>query len=173
MMGEAGPAGQFVAGGTDLYPNMKRRQQTPRTVISVGRITELRRIEGDGRERAAHRRGRLLDGDCRAPGRQPRLPFGGARGAAHLDADAEEHGHRRREPAARYALQLLRPELRVAQRHQLLSEEGRRCVLGRAGQLEVLGRAVVRPRAADGGDRRAGPARLDRGRPSGRGARLL
>jgi 4-hydroxybenzoyl-CoA reductase subunit beta len=48
MMGDAGPAGQFVAGGTDLYPNMKRRQQTPRTVISVGRIPELQRIEGDG-----------------------------------------------------------------------------------------------------------------------------
>jgi 4-hydroxybenzoyl-CoA reductase subunit beta len=50
MMGEAGPAGQFVAGGTDLYPNMKRRQQTPRVVISVARLEELRRIEGDGRE---------------------------------------------------------------------------------------------------------------------------
>jgi 4-hydroxybenzoyl-CoA reductase subunit beta len=50
LMGEAGPAGQFVAGGTDLYPNMKRRQQTPRTVISVGRLQELRGIEGDGRE---------------------------------------------------------------------------------------------------------------------------
>src|ERR671927_865033 len=49
MMGDAGPQGQFVAGGTDLYPNMKRRQQTPRTVISVGRVPELRRIEGDGR----------------------------------------------------------------------------------------------------------------------------
>jgi len=50
LRGEAGPAGQFVAGGTDLYPNMKRRQQTPETVISVGRIHELRRIEGDGKE---------------------------------------------------------------------------------------------------------------------------
>src|SRR5919112_2068870 len=49
MMGEAGPSGQFVAGGTDLYPNMKRRQQTPRVVISVGRIPELRTIEGDGK----------------------------------------------------------------------------------------------------------------------------
>jgi 4-hydroxybenzoyl-CoA reductase subunit beta len=49
MMGDAGPAGQFVAGGTDLYPNMKRRQQTPRVVVSVGRIAELRRIEGDGK----------------------------------------------------------------------------------------------------------------------------
>ncbi|HYH85577.1 MAG TPA: xanthine dehydrogenase family protein subunit M [Pyrinomonadaceae bacterium] len=50
MMGDAGPSGQFVAGGTDLYPNMKRRQQTPRTIISVGRIPELHRIEGDGKE---------------------------------------------------------------------------------------------------------------------------
>src|SRR3954453_14935921 len=49
MMGEAGPAGQFVAGGTDLYPNMKRRQQTPRTVISVMRVPELNQITGDGK----------------------------------------------------------------------------------------------------------------------------
>jgi 4-hydroxybenzoyl-CoA reductase subunit beta len=49
MMGDAGPEGQFVAGGTDLYPNMKRRQQTPKTVISVTRLKELNRITGDGR----------------------------------------------------------------------------------------------------------------------------
>ncbi len=49
MMADAGPAGQFVAGGTDLYPNMKRRQQTPRTVISVTRLKELNQISGDGR----------------------------------------------------------------------------------------------------------------------------
>jgi 4-hydroxybenzoyl-CoA reductase subunit beta len=47
-MGEAGPAGQFVAGGTDLYPNMKRRQQMPKTVISVMRLAELNQITGDG-----------------------------------------------------------------------------------------------------------------------------
>src|SRR5690349_1007025 len=41
--------GQFVAGGTDLYPNMKRRQQTPRTVISVMRLSELNSITGDSR----------------------------------------------------------------------------------------------------------------------------
>jgi 4-hydroxybenzoyl-CoA reductase subunit beta len=49
MMAEAGPAGQFVAGGTDLYPNMKRRQQTPKTVISVTRLRELNQITGDGK----------------------------------------------------------------------------------------------------------------------------
>jgi 4-hydroxybenzoyl-CoA reductase subunit beta len=48
MMGDAGPEGQFVAGGTDLYPNMKRRQQTPKTVISVARLIELNQITGDG-----------------------------------------------------------------------------------------------------------------------------
>ncbi|HTR21626.1 MAG TPA: FAD binding domain-containing protein [Gemmatimonadales bacterium] len=41
MKADAGPAGAFVAGGTDLYPNMKRRQQEPRTVISLMGIAEL------------------------------------------------------------------------------------------------------------------------------------
>ncbi len=48
IMADVGPVGQFVAGGTDLYPNMKRRQQMPKTVISVMRLGELNRITGDG-----------------------------------------------------------------------------------------------------------------------------
>mgnify|MGYP001549422917 CR=1 FL=1 len=36
----------YVAGGTDLYPNMKRRQQTPRAVISLAGIPDLRDING-------------------------------------------------------------------------------------------------------------------------------
>src|SRR3954468_24138361 len=48
IMADVGPAGQFVAGGTDLYPNMKRRQQTPESVISVMRLTDLNQITGDG-----------------------------------------------------------------------------------------------------------------------------
>ncbi|MEE8060364.1 MAG: FAD binding domain-containing protein, partial [Gemmatimonadales bacterium] len=35
----------YVAGGTDLYPNMKRRQQTPRHLIDIRRIPELRALE--------------------------------------------------------------------------------------------------------------------------------
>ena len=42
MKGDAGPNGMFVAGGTDLYPNMKRRHQEPKTVISLMQIDELR-----------------------------------------------------------------------------------------------------------------------------------
>lgn len=48
IIGDSGPEAQFVAGGTDLYPNMKRRQQTPRTVISVMRLSELNQVTGDG-----------------------------------------------------------------------------------------------------------------------------
>jgi 4-hydroxybenzoyl-CoA reductase subunit beta len=47
MMADSGPDAMFVAGGTDLYPNMKRRQQTPGTVISVARLRELHEIRGD------------------------------------------------------------------------------------------------------------------------------
>ncbi len=39
----------LVAGGTDLLPNMKRRQQTPRVVIGLRGIGDLHRIEnGNG-----------------------------------------------------------------------------------------------------------------------------
>ena len=41
---DCGPESTFVAGGTDLYPNMKRRQQTPKDVIGLSRIPALARI---------------------------------------------------------------------------------------------------------------------------------
>ena len=46
MKADAGPDGMFVAGGTDLYRNMKRRHQEPKTVISLMGIPELRRLDG-------------------------------------------------------------------------------------------------------------------------------
>ena len=42
-----GPAATVLAGGTDLLPNMKRRQQTPATLVGLRRIEELRAI-GNG-----------------------------------------------------------------------------------------------------------------------------
>ncbi len=41
---DEGPDSAYVAGGTDLYPNMKRRQQTPRVVIGLSRIQPLQRL---------------------------------------------------------------------------------------------------------------------------------
>lgn len=48
-IGEAGADGMFVAGGTDLYPNMKRRQFEPKVLVGLRGIPDLRRITGDRR----------------------------------------------------------------------------------------------------------------------------
>src|SRR5882757_10156221 len=54
----AAPGGaMLIAGGTDLLPNMKRRQQVPPTLIGLRRIAELRslvfRQAQDERDQAA------------------------------------------------------------------------------------------------------------------------
>jgi 4-hydroxybenzoyl-CoA reductase subunit beta len=38
----------LLAGGTDLVPNMKRRQQTPRVVVALRQIAAMRTIRHDG-----------------------------------------------------------------------------------------------------------------------------
>jgi 4-hydroxybenzoyl-CoA reductase subunit beta len=47
---DAGPEAMFVAGGTDLYPNMKRRQFEPKALVGLRAIGELRGIGGSARE---------------------------------------------------------------------------------------------------------------------------
>jgi 4-hydroxybenzoyl-CoA reductase subunit beta len=41
----APPGAMYVAGGTDLYPNMKRRHQEPDALISLHGVAELRGVE--------------------------------------------------------------------------------------------------------------------------------
>jgi 4-hydroxybenzoyl-CoA reductase subunit beta len=40
-----GPKAMPLAGGTDLLPNMKRRQQVPKTLMSLNHISELHQIQ--------------------------------------------------------------------------------------------------------------------------------
>jgi len=47
MIGECGPDGMLVAGGTDLYPNMKRRQFEPRVLVGLRAVRDLARVSGD------------------------------------------------------------------------------------------------------------------------------
>jgi 4-hydroxybenzoyl-CoA reductase subunit beta len=48
LAGSSGGA-MLVAGGTDLLPNMKRRQQVPGTLVGLRRVAELRQISnGEG-----------------------------------------------------------------------------------------------------------------------------
>jgi len=44
LLAEHDPTAMVVAGGTDLYPNMKRRQQEPSVVIGLRGVRELRGI---------------------------------------------------------------------------------------------------------------------------------
>ena len=41
-----GPAAMLIAGGTDLLPNMKRRHQSPKVLVSLRQIAELRNLNG-------------------------------------------------------------------------------------------------------------------------------
>ncbi len=60
MKADAGPDGMFVAGGTDLYPNMKRRHQEPGTVISLMGIPD---VTTDGRS-GGRADGGIVLGSC-------------------------------------------------------------------------------------------------------------
>lgn len=47
LKAEHGVAASFVSGGTDLYPNMKRRQQEPGVVVQISHLPELKGIALD------------------------------------------------------------------------------------------------------------------------------
>lgn len=50
LLAAEGPSAMLLAGGTDLFPNMKRRQQTPQAVVALRRVGELfgARAQRDG-----------------------------------------------------------------------------------------------------------------------------
>src|SRR5687767_2081240 len=41
-----GPAAMLIAGGTDLLPNMKRRHQTPKVLVSLKAVESLKNLNG-------------------------------------------------------------------------------------------------------------------------------
>jgi 4-hydroxybenzoyl-CoA reductase subunit beta len=46
ILAAEGPGAMAVAGGTDLLPNMKRRHQAPKTLVSLRGIEELQKFNG-------------------------------------------------------------------------------------------------------------------------------
>ena len=91
----------LVAGGTDLFPNMKRRQATPSTLVSLAKVPGLAGIRNgtDLRSRAHDARDRRRRRGAR------RLRRARDRRRARLDAAASEHGHARRQPLPRHPVQ--------------------------------------------------------------------
>src|SRR5947208_9142265 len=50
VLAQEGERAMLVAGGTDLYPNMKRRQFTPEVVIGLRGIPDLKHIRGSAKQ---------------------------------------------------------------------------------------------------------------------------
>jgi len=63
-----GPEARVIAGGTDLLPNMKRRQQTPAVVVGLRGVAELRSRDGDAAQGTTLGAGRTLSEVCDDPG---------------------------------------------------------------------------------------------------------
>ncbi|MFQ5669680.1 MAG: FAD binding domain-containing protein [Acidobacteriota bacterium] len=51
LLAGAGPEAMLLSGGTDLLPNMKRRQQVPRTLIALRQVKDLSRSFPGGQPR--------------------------------------------------------------------------------------------------------------------------
>jgi 4-hydroxybenzoyl-CoA reductase subunit beta len=76
MLGDAGPGAAVLAGGTDLLPNMKRRHQTPRTLVALRGVNALRgtRRDADGTLRIGPATTlRALERDARLAAESPAL----------------------------------------------------------------------------------------------------
>jgi 4-hydroxybenzoyl-CoA reductase subunit beta len=50
LLAAAGSGAAILAGGTDLLPNMKRRQRTPELLVSLRHLDELRQVHDDDAE---------------------------------------------------------------------------------------------------------------------------
>jgi len=48
ILASEGPDAMLLGGGTDLLPNMKRRQQVPKSLVALRAVTELRQLKLNG-----------------------------------------------------------------------------------------------------------------------------
>src|ERR1700752_1189426 len=60
-MAASNPGSMFIAGGTDLVPNLKRRQFDVSTLISLGGLPDADRIQGTARDGMTLGAGATLD----------------------------------------------------------------------------------------------------------------
>ncbi len=141
---DAGDDAMYVAGGTDLWPNMKRRQMTPAhgdRALRASRSSREIRIASDGGVTIGA--GASLEAVARHP--LVRAKYAAVAHAAEVVSTPtlRHMGTHRRQPAPRHALQLLRSNRRMAPLDRLLHEEGRQDLLGRAVEPALLGRAEL------------------------------
>jgi 4-hydroxybenzoyl-CoA reductase subunit beta len=67
LLAEHGPEAMLVAGGTDLYPNMKRRQFEPAVLVGLRGVRELAGLRGSGKAGLSIGAGTTLSAVARHP----------------------------------------------------------------------------------------------------------
>jgi len=91
ILAAEGPEARVVAGGTDLWPNMKRRHQKPGTVVSLMSIEELNGVDiADTSKEARIGATTLLEDLVRNPDLRARFP-GLARAVASISSPPLRH----------------------------------------------------------------------------------
>jgi hypothetical protein len=110
---------RLVAGGTDLWPNMKRRHQKAETVVSLMSIPELDAIDSSGNPPA----------------------LAGIRhcGGVNFLTTTAKHGYDRWQSLHRHSLHLLQPNGRMAALDRLLPERRGHDLLGGDKVATLLG----------------------------------
>ena len=100
LLKEEGPTASIVAGGTDLYPNMKRRHQLPQTLVSLRNVHETRGIEMHDDGAISLGAGTILRDIERHEAVVERPAGAPDRGREHQHARASQHGNDRRQRCA-------------------------------------------------------------------------
>src|SRR3989442_12212526 len=80
-MASSNPGSMFIAGGTDLVPNLKRRQIDVPALISLNALPRMRLIDGDGQ------RGLTIGAGATLNGLAPHPPLAGPNRALARPSD--------------------------------------------------------------------------------------
>ena len=87
----------LVAGGTDLYPNMKRRQFTPAQLVGLRQIRDLQQLTGDAQHGLSIGAGLTLTQISQHPTIIMAYPALATAAELSLNPTAAQHGHHRGE----------------------------------------------------------------------------
>ena len=140
-LADLGSDAMLIAGGTDVYPKMKRGQFTPRHLISLRGAARAERNSSEQGRTVDRRRGKF-DRSFKSSSDRETFSRSRPRRGIRLDAAAAEHGNHRRQCFRRHPLQLLRSDFFLAPSGGFLHEKGRPNLSGCSRQLEVPGDRV-------------------------------
>ena len=96
--------GMLVAGGTDVYPNMKRQQYEPKTLVGLRQLGELRTLTGKARHGLSIGAGMTLTQVSEQREIVTGYPALATAAQSRLHPTVAQYGHARWQPLCGYTL---------------------------------------------------------------------